>query len=193
MGLADDHHQLAESLAVSPATIKITTSNSNLKQGRGTWHGLPIMIDMCSANCPWDAPEHLSHVAKVHLRHLQDLRGAVVPEFFGLYRTDFQALLIYEDVGGFRVDAWSDLDFQERCAKHIFFNFSMMIVPFAYENWTKQPRRVLRCISRPHVWHNLRRPVRGIFTVSCYQNDTKGDTSLLVSGRSSTSMHRVGM
>jgi hypothetical protein len=114
IGLEDSHAhdlRLAESLMASPATIKITTSSSD--QRRGTWHGVPIMIQMY----PVDRPtEQFSHAAKVHLRHLQDLRGAVVPEFFGLYRTDSQALLIYEDVGGFYVDSWSDLDFQERCA-----------------------------------------------------------------------------
>jgi hypothetical protein len=126
-----------ELLVSAQSTIKFT---DNLGHGgtctayRGTWFGVPIVAKYAHKKVdvrPFAQEVH----AYLRLGHL---RGSVVPEFFGLYRTDSFALVVLEDAGDMisepfgpepkmrldrdyrkDLDEWAGLDDQERCA----FNF----------------------------------------------------------------------
>jgi hypothetical protein len=81
-----------------PSTINLTECLSDAETGmtfRGTWYGASIVAKH-------SVPEHSEHLAREALfykDHLEHLRGLVVPQFIGLYRSDGWALLVLEDVG----------------------------------------------------------------------------------------------
>jgi hypothetical protein len=82
---------------------------------RGTWHGVPIVVKY-SLN-KYSTP--FAREAQAYLGGLAHLRGTVVPEFFGIYRSDFFALLVFEDCGD-KISKWDDLNLQERYVHDIF-------------------------------------------------------------------------
>jgi hypothetical protein len=100
-------------LVGSPSTLTLT---SYIGQGatcaaiRGTWHGAPIVVKFIEEQYSFPFVDE----ARVYLGGLAHLRGAVVPEFFGLYRSDCFALLVFEDCGD-SISDWDGLDLQERC------------------------------------------------------------------------------
>jgi hypothetical protein len=120
-------------LAVSSqSTMKITAildiGEDATSVYRGTWFGVRIVskkIDNMDSYYKHDVAYQFLCEVHAYLR-LCHLRGTVVPEFFGLYRSDSFALLVLEDAGepffddldgcGEIVsDEWAVLDVQERC------------------------------------------------------------------------------
>jgi hypothetical protein len=117
-------------LITSPSTMKLTTyigRGGTCDAFRGTWLGLPIVAKDGDRS---NNARRFSREVHAYLR-LGHLCGSVVPEFFGLYRTDSFALLVLEDAGdmtyrhvphvsrtyrdtGNRPDHWAVLDVQER-------------------------------------------------------------------------------
>jgi hypothetical protein len=152
-----------ELLVSSQSTIKISAevaTGATCTAFRGTWFGVPIVVKRCYTMdyvCP------LAEEVHAYLR-LGHLCGSVVPEFFGLYRSDFFALVVLEDAGDKikepliprtcldedyldTVDCWPDLDVQERCA----FNFHAITCLLTWL-WNDQAGLVLCHVPCPHVW-----------------------------------------
>jgi hypothetical protein len=100
-------------LANSPSTLILSSYISHgatCAAFRGTWHGVPIVAKYIESK--YSAP--FVGEAKAYLGGLARLRGTIVPEFFGLYRsTSFFALLVFEDCGD-KISEWDDLNLQER-------------------------------------------------------------------------------
>jgi hypothetical protein len=105
-------------LVASPSTLTLTSyigPGGTCAAFRGTWYGVPIVIKYIQRH--ESAP--FANEARAYLGGLANLRGKVVPEFFGLHRSDIFALLVFEDCGN-KISDWHDLDLQERCVFAIF-------------------------------------------------------------------------
>jgi hypothetical protein len=154
-----------ELLVSAQSTLKLT---DNIGEGgvctayRGTWFGVPIVakyVDTMDDVRPFAREVH----AYLRLGHL---RGSVIPEFFGLYRTDSFALLILEDAGNIINDPfgpeprtrpnfdyrhtlgeWAGLDDQERCVFNFHEIYHLLIWLGNNQTW-----RVMRRVPCPHVW-----------------------------------------
>jgi hypothetical protein len=122
-----------ELLVSSRSTIKLTdtlSAGETCTAYRGTWFGVPIVAKYFHMS---EDSRLCAQEVHAYLR-LGHLRGSVIPEFFGLYRTDSFALLVLEDVGDIinkpfgpeprthldrdyrkNLDEWAALDNQERC------------------------------------------------------------------------------
>jgi hypothetical protein len=61
---------------------------------RGHWYGTAIYAKHAMPK----ESQALEREALFYKRNLAHLRGAIVPEFFGFYRSDFWSLLVLEDV-----------------------------------------------------------------------------------------------
>jgi hypothetical protein len=156
-----------ELLISSQSTMKLT---ANLGRGatctayRGTWFGVPIVVKR--GHMPDDF-FLLAQEVHAYLR-LDHVRGSVVPEFFGLYRSDTFTLLVLEDAGDKidepsiprmcvdqkylkNLDRWPDLDVQERYA----FNFHAITCLLTWL-WNDQTRIVLCHVPCPHGWRGTR-------------------------------------
>jgi hypothetical protein len=99
-------------LAGSPSTLTLTNyigQGGTCAAFRGTWHGVPIVVKYIQNG--YSTP--FVREARAYLGGLANLRGTVVPEFFGLYRSDYFALLVSEDCGNM-ISTWDDLNLQER-------------------------------------------------------------------------------
>jgi hypothetical protein len=100
-------------LVGSPSTLTLT---SYVGQGgtcaafRGTWHGVSVVVKYIQH----DYSTPFVREAQAYLGSLAHLRGTVVPEFFGLYRSDYFALLVFEDCGN-TISDWDELNLWERC------------------------------------------------------------------------------
>jgi hypothetical protein len=136
-------------LVGSPSTLALTSyigRGGTCAAFRGTWHGVPIVAKYIQSK--YSTP--FVGEANAYLGGLARLRGTIVPEFFGLYRSNFFALLVVEDCGD-RISKWDDLDLEERCVLVIFIH--------AIESslTRRQAGLVLHRISSPHVWPLPRR------------------------------------
>jgi hypothetical protein len=106
-------------LVGSPSTLTLTRyidQGNTCAAFRGTWYGAPVVVKYIQS----EYSARFVSEAQVYLSGIAHLRGKVIPQFFGLYRTDFFALLVVEDCGN-AISQWHDLDLQERCAKCFFF------------------------------------------------------------------------
>jgi hypothetical protein len=68
---------------------------------RATWLDVPLVAKIATVK---KSPV-LGHEAIAYLGYLAHLRGVIIPEFFGLYRSEGRAYLLLEDVGSM----WKDL------------------------------------------------------------------------------------
>jgi hypothetical protein len=153
---------------------------------RGTWFGVPIVAKYVHR---MDDVRPLADEVHAYLC-LDHLRGPVIPEFFGLYRTDSFALLILEDVGDMinnpfgpeprtrpndydldDLDEWTCLDDQERCA----FSFHE-IKHFLTCMRNNQSRLVMRHIPCAHGW----RRARGHLSQKCRQRTQRNSPHRLL-------------
>jgi hypothetical protein len=123
-----------ELLITLPSTMKLTTilgRGGTCVAYCGTWFGVPIVVKESLGS---DGAHRFAREVHAYLR-LGHLRGSVVPEFFGLYRTDLSVHLVLEDAGDMtygevptyrdqdsnyedddsKDDDWAVLDIQERC------------------------------------------------------------------------------
>jgi hypothetical protein len=99
-------------LANSPSTLILSSyigHGATCAAFRGTWQGVPIVAKYIESK--YSTP--FVGEAKAYLGGLARLRGTIVPEFFGLYRSNFFALLVFEDCGD-KISKWDDLNLQER-------------------------------------------------------------------------------
>jgi hypothetical protein len=106
-------------LVGSPSTLTMTSyigPGGTCAAFRGTWHGVAIVAKYIQSE--YSTP--FVDEARAYLGGLAPFQGTVVPGFFGLYRSDYFALLVFEDCGN-RISDWDDLDLQERCVHATFF------------------------------------------------------------------------
>jgi hypothetical protein len=161
------------------STMKLTTylgRGGTCDAFRGTWFGVSIV-----AKDGDESGDSRLFAREVHAYlRLGYLCGSVVPEFFGLYRTDDFALLVLEDAGDMiyrhvpstyrdpysddhrpvTVDHWADLDIQDRCA----FNSHEITCLLTCQR-KKKDQPFLRHVPCPHVW----RQTWGHFPHKCRQ------------------------
>jgi hypothetical protein len=99
------------------STINFTEYIANGATGmahRGSWYDASVVA---KHSVPRDS-EALAREALFYKHHLARLRGIVVPEFLGLYRSDGWSLLVLEDVGPTTkptANPWEGWSEQQRC------------------------------------------------------------------------------
>jgi hypothetical protein len=83
---------------------------------RGTWYGASVVA---KHSVPKDS-ESLARETLFCKHHLAHLRGIIVPEFLGLYRSDGWALLVLVDVGSIKRTKipWDFLSERQRCVEN---------------------------------------------------------------------------
>jgi hypothetical protein len=100
-------------IVAAPSTIKFTEfvaeEGATGMALRGHWYGATI-----GKHAAPTRSQALLREALFYKDHFAHLRGVIVPEFLGLYRSDFWALLVLKDAGSDIPVEWEELPEQDR-------------------------------------------------------------------------------